>query len=583
MLLIECGLVLVAVLVAFLRPTTGSRYFEFAERAFADLARRRRLAVIVVAVAALAIRAALIPVLPVPEPIVHDEFGYLLAADTFAHGHVTNPPHPMWVHFETFSVLQQPTYQCYGPPMQGLVLAAGSLIGGHPFWGVWFSAGLMCAAICWMLRGWLPAPWALLGGVLAILRLGTLTYWANSYWGGATGAIGGALVLGALPRIMQSQRIRNAILMGVGLAVLANSRPYEGFILCLPVALAMVTWMAGRNGPDIRTSLRKIVLPLGLLLAAVLIAMGYYNWRVTGRPARMPYQVEQATYAVAPYMIWQSPKAEPVYHHEIIRRMYGDALQAYSLSRSVVGPLGKALWLWLFFVGPVLTLPIVMALFFLPYNFSWRHVRRKTRFLLFVLVVFLMGLLLEVFHTPHYAAPAACLIVALVLIPMRRLRAWRWRDKPVGLFMVRAIPTICVIMFLVRVSANASRIPLSDSHAPAWFQKGPASFGRAQIVEQLQKLPGQQLVIVRYSSSHQPFDEWVYNDADINASKVVWAHAMTPTEDQQLIDYFPGRQVLLLEPDQGPPRLLPYVRAGGTTDHGRLSIGSDFVSDLLKP
>src|SRR6266436_6284484 len=115
MLLIECGLVLVAVLVAF---------------------------------AALAIRAALIPVLPVPEPIVHDEFGYLLAADTFAHGHVTNPPHPMWVHFETFSVLQQPTYQCYGPPMQGLVLAAGSLIGGHPLWGVWFSAGLMCAAIC---------------------------------------------------------------------------------------------------------------------------------------------------------------------------------------------------------------------------------------------------------------------------------------------------------------------------------------------------------------------------------------------------------------------------------------------------
>jgi hypothetical protein len=75
MLLIECGLVLVAVLVAFLRPTTGSRYFEFAERAFADLARRRRLAVIVVAVAALAIRAALIPVLPVPEPIVHDESG----------------------------------------------------------------------------------------------------------------------------------------------------------------------------------------------------------------------------------------------------------------------------------------------------------------------------------------------------------------------------------------------------------------------------------------------------------------------------------------------------------------------------
>src|SRR6266566_3397804 len=176
MLLIESSLVLLTLIIAFIYPSLGSRWFEKVEAFFAKLSRRRALSVVLVGLVALTLRAALIPVLPVPEPIVHDEFGYLLAADTIAHGHVTNPPHPMWVHFETFSVLQQPTYQCYGPPMQGLVLAAGSLI----------------------------------GGVLAILRLGTLTYWANSYWGGATGAIGGALVLGALPRIMQSQRIRNA-------------------------------------------------------------------------------------------------------------------------------------------------------------------------------------------------------------------------------------------------------------------------------------------------------------------------------------------------------------------------------------
>ncbi len=175
---------------------------------------------------ALVLRAALLPILPIPEPAVHDEFGYLLAADTFAHGRLTNPTHPMWVHFETFSVIQRPTYQCFAQPAQGMILAAGKLIFGHPFWGAWLSVGVMCVSICWMLQAWLPESWALVGGLLVVLRFGVFGYWANSYWGGAAGAIGGALVLGALPRIKQLQRARDALLMGTGLAILVNSRPY---------------------------------------------------------------------------------------------------------------------------------------------------------------------------------------------------------------------------------------------------------------------------------------------------------------------------------------------------------------------
>src|SRR5215469_3443566 len=211
---IEICLSAIAIALAYIVPTIGASFFKGLEKSFGVLAHRPRLAVLTVGFAGLAARLAVLPVLPVPQPAIHDEFSHLVIADTFAHWRVTNPTHPMWVHFETFHVNQKPTYASMYYPGQGIVLAVGEVIFGHPFWGVWLSVGAMCAAICWALLGWVPETWALLGGFLAVMSLATFSYWANTYYGGALAAIGGALVLGALPRIKRRQRVRDALLMG---------------------------------------------------------------------------------------------------------------------------------------------------------------------------------------------------------------------------------------------------------------------------------------------------------------------------------------------------------------------------------
>jgi hypothetical protein len=562
MLLIESILVLAALVVALTFPSVGSRWFEKIERRFSQLARQRMLSVVAVGLLALALRAALLPVLPIPEPIVHDEFAYLLAADTYAHGRLTNPTHPMWVHFESFGIIQQPSYQCIAQPAQGMILAAGKILFHHAFWGVWLAAGVMCAAICWMLQGWLPPRWALLGALLAVLRFGTLTYWTNSYWGGTAGAIGGALVLGALPRIKSSQRIRDALLMGLGLAILANSRPYEGFVFSLPVAVLLFAWMLGKHGPALKTSFPRVIVPLCLVLAATMAGIGYYCWRVTGSPFRMPYQVEKQTYGAAPYFLWQPMAPLPLHHHAVMRDMYIKLPQVYRFARSPLGLLAKAYRVWSFYLWPALTFPLFMLLVALPYGFSWRHIRRRTRFLLLIFVTVLAGLALETFYEAHYASPLTGVILAFVLLALRQLSLWRFRGKRSGLFLVRAIPVICVAMFVLRAGAGPLHIPLTESYVPAWYQSGPKSFGRAAILRRLQQLPGRQLVIVRYQPGRNPFEEWVYNEADIDRAKVVWARDVNPVENEELIKYFKGRRLWLLEPDETPSRLSQYPAEG---------------------
>src|SRR5229473_4413400 len=254
-------------LPAIFMPRRSERFFGRIERVFSRFAAHKLLAVSVLFFLVIALRLALLGWLPVPNPGIHDEFSYLLMGDTFVHDRLANPSHPLWRSFETFHVLWFPTYASKYPPAQGLVLALGQLL-GNPWIGVLLSAAAMAAAFVWMLQAWMPPRWAFLAGVLAALRLCVASYWINSYWGGAVAAIGGALVLGAFGRMKRRPSLAMGILLGAGVAVLFNSRPYESVFFCLPVAGAVLFWLWREctEAETRRAALRLVVIPASVIL-----------------------------------------------------------------------------------------------------------------------------------------------------------------------------------------------------------------------------------------------------------------------------------------------------------------------------
>ena len=562
---IEAFLVIVGAAAAWVFPSAGANWFRRVEKGCGNHARSRGLAILVVGFLALAARAALLPVEPIPQPRVHDEFSYLLAGDTFAHGRLTNPTHPMWVHFDTFYALQKPTYMSIFYPAQGLVLAAGQVVAGHPFWGVWFSVGVMCATLCWMLQGWLPAGWAFFGGLLAVFRLalfgywGTsyFSYWDNSYWGGAVAATGGALVLGALPRLRRSPRVGPSILLGLGLAILANSRPYEGFFLGLSVTIVGAVWLLGKKRPPIVVILKRIVAPLLLVLVPTICAMGYYFWRVTGNPIRIPYLVNVQTYDPVPYFPWQSMRPIPEYHHQVIKDFYlGWTLDGYNTAREhPFKSIGNAtLRLATFFLGPLLLMPVAALLLAHPRKFlSGLTKPGKARLLLVLCIVPLLGTAMPVFFNPHYAAPLTGAFYALIVMAIRHLWLWQWHSRPIGRQLVRAVPVLAVAILVLHTSGLGRYLGIP---APS------RDFGRAEILTHLQGGREGQLVVVQYAPTHDGLNEWVFNEADIDDAKVVWARDMGASANEELIRYFKDRRVWLLEADDSPPKLLPYPPIG---------------------
>jgi hypothetical protein len=507
-------------------------------RGLSSLARQKTLFCVGLGVLVLVVRAALLPVWPIPMPSIYDEFSYLLQADTFAHGRLANPAHPLWRFFESTYILQQPTYASRFPPAQGLVMALGQVIFGHPWFGVWLSAGLLAAALCWALQGWLPPGWALFGAFIG-LNLCLFSYWINSYWGGAVTAIGGALVTGAWVRITRAKRWRYAWLFGIGAVIVVLARPFEGLLLVVPALIAL--GMANRTA--------RVWLPIVLTGVAGASWLAYDNYRVTGHPLRLPYREYYEQYEIVPPFSFLPLSTAPrtFRHFDLESR----ARETYERVRSwrlfVDRPLDWLTLLRFYYGNLIWLLPLVV---FMP--FLWRS--RRTRFATILVTAIGAASLIEVWWYPHYAAPFTAALLILVAQSMRYLRQWNYGGRQPGRFLVSAMP---VAVLLVMVASEAQAIA---THRTADQEQAKnAQVAQKERIEKqlLKKRSGQHVIFVRYAGLPSPHEEWIYNAADIDAAPVIWAQDLGHIENERLRRYYAGRSFWLFKPAESM-NLSPY-------------------------
>jgi hypothetical protein len=408
-------------------------------------------------------------------------------------------------------------------------MAVGQLLFGHPWFGVWLSAGLLAGVLCWALQGWLPSGWALYGAFIG-LSLSLFSYWMNSYWGGAVTAIGGALVMGAWVRITRAKQWRCAWLFGIGAVIVILARPFEGLLLVIPALIALA--VANRTA--------RVWLPIIIIGILGASCLAYDNYRVTGHPLRLPYREYYEQYEIVPpFSIVPISTTPRTFRHFDLESRHRET---YARARSWSVFIDRSLdWLTLFryYYGSLLwLLPVAV---FMPG--LWRS--RRTRFALILAAIIGAASLIEVWWYPHYAAPFLAAMLILVAQSMRYLGQWKYHGRDVGRFLVNAMP---VAVFVLMIASEAEAIVTHGTTDQT--QAANMQIAQKESIEQglLKEQPGRHVIFVSYAGLPSPHEEWVYNPANIDTAPVIWALDLGSVENEKLRRYYTGRSFWRFKP-----------------------------------
>jgi hypothetical protein len=318
--------------------------------------------------------------------------------------------------------------------------------------------------------------------------------------------------------------------MGLGLVMLAVSRPFEGFLISLPAGALFLIWLARRRGADLRRAVSTAVLPTVLVLAVGAGWVGLHNRAVTGSALTMPYTLYMDKYPVVSIFVWEKVPPQPRYRHWILQR-FQSRHRAALMTGNPPGINHRAVskrfgYLHETFVPGITWAPFLL----LP--FALRD--RWTAYALGCCLFMLGGQLLTLPPMPYTSAPATGLFFLLVVQGVRVLE----RRKLGRLDMGKAAVISVLAIFTVQSAAQAR-----EDNRHRWVS---IENDRPRIEADLAARGGRHVVIVRYGPKHNPQTEWAYNLADIDSQTVIWAQDRGEILNRRLVEYFDDREAWLL-------------------------------------
>jgi hypothetical protein len=194
-----------------------------------------------------------------------------------------------------------------------------------------------------------------------------------------------------------------------------------------------------------------------------------------------------------------------------------------------------------FWVGEFLALPAI------PFLFR----NRKMRLALATFLLVTAGSFAVIWSNAHYAAPLTCVVFVLAVQAIRYIRTMRIGARSAGVAFARVI----VMMLILDTGINVAR---GICDPLLWPCEGDPS--RVAVADKLAHTPGKHLIMVRYEKdNHNIHDDWVYNGAEIDNAKVLWARDLDAGQNAKLFAYFTDRKVWLVTPDSDNTYLEPYT------------------------